>query len=372
MWEYIAGKPGLFLKRLWPLLVGLLLPGPKRSYNHGIDPGVEVRFEMPIDWSPFVNFVRRHQNFLLTTHVRPDGDGLGSMLALASVLRRMGKEVRLTVASTIPPRYRFLDPAGHIQRLNLPGEEFRKADAVVILDTGTWNQLGDFGTFLRSQSSSKAVIDHHLTQDDLGAVRFVDVKAEATGRLVYEAIGALGEPLDAEAATALFVAVAMDTGWFRHANAEAKTFALTADLIRAGAQPEVLYDKLFESNSLGRLRLTGLVLSRMQVTHGGKVAHTEIRRTDYEATGATPQDSEDMVNYTRSVEGVEVGLLFMEQPKGGVKVSFRSRAAVDVARIAEQFGGGGHRLASGATVDAPLDEARDRVLKSVAAALGSV
>jgi phosphoesterase RecJ-like protein len=352
--------------------VGLLLPGPKRSYNHGIDPGVEVRFEMPIDWSPFVNFVRRHQNFLLTTHVRPDGDGLGSMLALASVLRRMGKEVRLTVASTIPPRYRFLDPAGHIQRLNLPGEEFRKADAVVILDTGTWNQLGDFGTFLRSQSSSKAVIDHHLTQDDLGAVRFVDVKAEATGRLVYEAIGALGEPLDAEAATALFVAVAMDTGWFRHANAEAKTFALTADLIRAGAQPEVLYDKLFESNSLGRLRLTGLVLSRMQVTHGGKVAHTEIRRTDYEATGATPQDSEDMVNYTRSVEGVEVGLLFMEQPKGGVKVSFRSRAAVDVARIAEQFGGGGHRLASGATVDAPLDEARDRVLKSVAAALGSV
>jgi bifunctional oligoribonuclease and PAP phosphatase NrnA len=331
-----------------------------------------VSFDMPIDWSPLVDFVRRHQNFVLTTHVRPDGDGLGSMLALDAVLRRMGKKVCLTVASTFPPRYRFLDPQSRVQRFTLPGEDFRNADAVVVLDTGTWNQLGDFGTFLRGHSAAKAVIDHHLTQDDLGAIRFVDVTAEATGRLVYEAIGALGEPLDREVATGLFVAVAMDTGWFRHANAQAPAYALASELIRAGAQPEVLYDMLFENNSLGRLKLTGLVLSRLQALHGGKVAFTEIRRSDYEATGATPQDSEDLVNYTRSVEGVEVGLLFMEQPKGGVKVSFRSRAAIDVARIAEKFGGGGHRLASGATIDAPLEEARDRVLKAVAAALDSV
>jgi phosphoesterase RecJ-like protein len=121
---------------------------------------------------------------------------------------------------------------------------------------------------------------------------------------------------------------------------------------------------------LPRLKLTGLVLERLQMASGGQVAHTEIRLADYLATGATPADSEDLVNYTRSVAGVEVGLLFMEQPKGGIKVSFRSRARVDVARLAEQFGGGGHLRASGATVQGSIEEVRTRVLAAVEAALG--
>jgi phosphoesterase RecJ-like protein len=328
--------------------------------------------EMPIDWSPFVDLVRRHQRFLLTTHVRPDGDGLGSMLALDDALRSKGKDVQLTVASSFPPQYRFLDPAGRIRHFRLPGDDCRQAEAVLILDTGTWNQLGDFGTYLRGHNAAKAVIDHHMTQDDLGGQRFVDVLAEATGRLIFEAVQALGAPLSAAAATALFVAVSTDTGWFRHANAQAPTFALASELVHAGARPEGLYDQLFENNSLGKLKLLGLVLERLQVTNGGKVAYTEIRRHDYEATGATPHDTENIVNYTRSIDGVEVGVLFMEQPRGGVKVSFRSRAAVDVARIAAQFGGGGHRLASGATVEASLDEARARVLQAVSAALAAL
>lgn len=137
----------------------------------------------------------------------------------------------------------------------------------------------------------------------------------------------------------------------------------------AGARPELLYDRLFEENSLPRLKLTGLVLERLHVTAGGRVAYTEIRRGDYQTTGATPQDTEDLVNYTRSLAGVEVGLLFMEQPRGGVKVSFRSRARVDVSRIAEQFGGGGHRLASGAILELPLEEARARILQAIQSAL---
>jgi phosphoesterase RecJ-like protein len=161
----------------------------------------------------------------------------------------------------------------------------------------------------------------------------------------------------------------MDTGWFRHANARAETFELAAGLLRGGAQaPDVLFEQLFEQNSLSRLRLTGLVLDRLQVTAQGKIAYTHIQRGDYEATGAIPQDSEDLVNYTRSLEGVEVGIIFMELPRGGVKVSFRSRSVVDVARIAEQFGGGGHRRASGAELHVPLDEARTKVLQAVTAA----
>jgi phosphoesterase RecJ-like protein len=324
---------------------------------------------MPIDWTPFVEFVRAHRRFLLTTHVRPDGDGLGSMLALGEALQRLDKEVRMAVASAVPPRYDFLDPARRVARFEPPGEGFRDAEAVVVLDTGTWNQLGSFGPFLKSLPVPRAVIDHHLTQDDLGALRLVDTTAEATGRLARDAVAALGVPLTVTMASNLFVAVAMDTGWFRHGNTTPATFALASELVAAGARPEGLYEELFERNSLARLRLVGLVLERLTVTPGGRVAYAELRRGDYEATGATPQDSEDLVNYTRSVQGVEVGLFFMEQPRGGVKVSFRSRGAVDVARIAETFGGGGHKAASGAILQAPLDEARARVLHAVCSAL---
>jgi phosphoesterase RecJ-like protein len=326
---------------------------------------------MPLDWSPFVDFIHRHRRFVITTHVRPDGDGLGSMLALADVLEAppLSKTVHLTVASALPPRYDFLDPARRVRRFEPPGDLYRAVDAALVLDTGTWNQLGEFGPFLQSLPVAKAVIDHHLTQDDLGAIRLVDTTSEATGRLIYEAILALGTPIPSQAAHCLFVALAMDTGWFRHNNTTPATFALAADLVRAGARATEAYERLFEQNSLARLQLTGLVLSRLRVTQDGKVAHTEIRGGDYAATGATPQDSEDLINYTRSIAGIEVGLLFMEQPRGGVKISFRSRQRVDVAKLAERFGGGGHRLASGAILETSLDEARRRVLDAVADAL---
>src|SRR5262249_55154391 len=158
------------------------------------------------------------------THIRPDGDGLGSMLALAEVLRGQGKEVCMMIASTFPARYRFLDPDSQIKQLTQPSDPRPRDEVILVLDTGTWTQLGPFGPFLRAQSSQKVVIDHHQTQDDLGALRLIDTSAEATGRLVFEAITALGVPLPAVAANALFVALAMDTGWFRHSNATAQTF----------------------------------------------------------------------------------------------------------------------------------------------------
>jgi phosphoesterase RecJ-like protein len=277
----------------------------------------------------------------------------------------------MTVGSVLPPRYDFLDPKKRVQRFQLPGEPYRQADAAIVLDTGTWNQLGDVGALLRGLPVVKAVIDHHLTQDDLGAQRFVDTSAEATGRLVFEAINALGGPLAPDAAHALFVAVAMDTGWFRHNNTTPATFTLAAQLVAAGAAPTRAYEALFEQSSLSKMRLTGLVLGRLTLACGGQVCYTEIRKGDYEATGALTQDSEDLINYTRGIAGVEVGLFFMEQPRGGIKVSFRSRSQVDVARIAEQFGGGGHRLASGTVLDTTLDDARARVLQAIDAALNA-
>jgi phosphoesterase RecJ-like protein len=326
---------------------------------------------MPIDWRPFVDLVRRHQRFLLTTHVRPDGDALGSMLALAELLSGEGKAVRMVVASSVSTRYRFLDPEGRVEYFQPPGAEWRSADCALVLDTGAWSQLGAFGPFLRELPAAKAVIDHHVTQDDLNAVRFVDTSAEATGRLVCEAAAALGAPLSAAAASALFVAVAMDTGWFHQSNTTAASFALGARLIEAGARPDALYERLFEHNSLPRLKLMGLVLDRLQTAYDGRVAYSEVHRADYEATGATPLETEDLVNFPRSLAGVEIGVLFMEQRGGTTKVSFRSRAGVDVARVAAGFGGGGHRQAAGVTLQAPMEEARARVLEALGAALPS-
>ncbi|MBV9123565.1 MAG: DHH family phosphoesterase, partial [Planctomycetes bacterium] len=237
---------------------------------------------MPIDWTPWVEIVNRHRRFLLTTHVRPDGDGLGAMLALGEILQRRGQEVQLVISSTFPARYQFLDPEKRIQRFSPPGETYRQAEVVVVLDTGTWNQLGDFGPFLREFPGPRVVIDHHQTQDDLKALCLVDATAEATGRLVFEAIRAMGDPLPVSAAQALFVAVAMDTGWFRHSNTRPGTFALMGELTAAGARPESLYEQLFENSSLGRLKLTGLVLSRLQTQAEGRIAYTEIHKGDYE------------------------------------------------------------------------------------------
>jgi phosphoesterase RecJ-like protein len=323
---------------------------------------------MPLDWAPFVDFVRRHGRFLLTTHVRPDPDGLGSMLALADILEQQGKEVQLVISSLYPPRYAFLDPRKRVLRFDPSTGNWRMAQAIIVLDTGTWNQLGDFGPYLRQSDAARVVIDHHLTQDDLGALRLIDITAEATGRLVYEATEAFHATVTPDVAQCLFLALATDTGWFRHANTTPATFSLAAELVKAGARPTEGHDLLYEQNSPGRLKLIGLVLSRLRLEQGGRVAWTEIRRDDYTATGAIPQDTEELVNWTRSVAGVEVGLMLMEQPRGGIKVSFRSRS-LDVAGLAERFGGGGHRLAAGATLETTLDDARARVLAAAAAAL---
>lgn len=325
---------------------------------------------MACDWQPLVELVAQGQRFLLTTHVRPDGDGLGSMKALAAGLRQRGKEVHLVIPSAVPPRYDFLDPQQEIVRFTSSTEQQRNVDVLMVLDTGTWNQLDDMAEFVRSSPAHKAVIDHHVTQDDLGALRFIDTKAEATGRLIHEALQALGGPITPEAATALFVALAMDTGWFRHSNTTPRTFALAAELVQAGANPTTLYEKLFERSSLARLKLTGLVLGRLTLEQGGRIAHSRIVKDDYATTGATPPDSEDLVNWTLSVTGVEVGLLFMEQPRGGIKISFRSRSKVDVSKLAQQFGGGGHAAAAGAIAPGRIEDVQAQVLAAATQAMG--
>jgi phosphoesterase RecJ-like protein len=324
---------------------------------------------MSLDWSTFVEFAHSHQQFLLLTHVRPDADALGSQIGMADALSQIGKSARTVIGSTFPERYRFLDPEQRIERYQPTGDFFRSADAIIILDTGTWNQLGECGPPLREREVPKFVIDHHLTQDDLGATRLVDVSSEATGRLVFESFGALGATPSPRAATALFAALAMDTGWFHHSNMKPATFELAARLTQLGASPVQIYEYLYERNSPSRLRLQGRVLDRLKLAGSDRIAYSEVYLTDYPETGAHPLETEDFVQLMRSVADVEVGILFIEQLDGRVKVSLRSRSNVDVSKLAEKYGGGGHARAAGMTASGPLAEARENVLAAVVAAL---
>jgi phosphoesterase RecJ-like protein len=327
-----------------------------------------------IDWTPLADLIETHDRFLVTTHVRPDGDALGSEVAMAGLLRQKGKDVRVVNSSHTPPRYDFLDPDRtlfeHYGSLELPAS-LADREVAIILDLSAWNQLGEMATFVQEFAGPRVVIDHHVSQDDMRAVFLKDTGAEATGSLVMAAIAALGGRLTREVATGLLTAIAMDTGWFRHTSTRPATLRAAAELIESGAEISSIYRNLFERNTLGRLKLIGETLGSLRTELAGRVAYATISRADLERTGAIPQDSEDLIDFTVSLRGVEVGLLFIEQAKGGVKVSFRSRGGFDCCRLASSLGGGGHRAAAGATLPGPMAEAVPRVVEMVCRALES-
>ena len=215
---------------------------------------------------------------------------------------------------------------------------------------------------LEQTPAKKVVIDHHVSADDIGALAFKDVSAAATGILITELVEACGLTPGVNQATALFAAIATDTGWFRFSNADARTYRTAARLIDHGVEPNVVYRELYERSSLSRLRLHSLVLARVELAFSGRLAHTLVRRQDFTDTGAHPSDTEDLVNSGLTIEGVEAAFILVEQADGRVKVSLRSRSAMNVADVAEQFGGGGHKQAAGAILPGPLVNAQQSIL----------
>lgn len=320
-----------------------------------------------VDWPRFVELVHANRRFLLTSHVRPDCDALGSELGMAAVLERLGKEVKVINPVEVPPNLRFIDPEGKLESLKSDAvrEWIDLADVLMVLDTAAWAQLGDMCDVIRTIKATKMVLDHHLSSDDLGAEMFKDPAAEATGRLVMEAAEQLGVAITAEVARALFAAVATDTGWFRFASTSVRTYQLAAKLAAAGAKPDQIYRDLYENDTLARLQLIGRAMARTQTELDGRLIHTWLERADFESTGAIPQDSEDVINLTLSVGGTQVAVILVEQPGGGFKISFRSRSDLDCSLVAEQFGGGGHKSAAGAFISQPLSAAQSMVLDAV-------
>ncbi|MCS7238099.1 MAG: bifunctional oligoribonuclease/PAP phosphatase NrnA [Thermoguttaceae bacterium] len=301
------------------------------------------------DVDRLAQIVRDASRVVLTTHIRPDCDALGSQLAMSRLLRFLGKEALAVNAFDIPRHLRFVDRRGELRRLEEADcQQFiPKADLVIILDTSAWAQLGEMAEVVRRSTVRKVVVDHHVTADDMGAERFCDPGAEATGRLVYALAKHVGMPVDAEFAWYIFLALATDTGWFRFASVSAATYQLAAELVTYGVSAAEVYRQLYETETLGRIRLIGQALGRAQVDGNGRLIYSWLDREDFEHTGALPSDSEDIINLMLAVEGVEVAVLFIEQPTRAMKISLRSRNNLNCAAIASAFGGGGHRNAAG-------------------------
>lgn len=328
---------------------------------------------MTINWPRFAEIIRAHHKFLLVSHIRPDCDALGSELGMAGVLEALGKSVRIVNGHPTPPNLAFIDPS---KRIGVIGQtvqpsELDDIEVLMILDTSAWAQLGPMSDVIKTTKAKKIVVDHHLSEDDLGAEPFKNVQAEATGRLVVEAAEALGVSLTPEMAMPLFAAVATDTGWFRFGSASSGTYRTAAKLIDAGASPAAIFGSLYEQDTLGRVRLRGLILARFVVEEEGRLVHTYVLKEDFQQTGALPSDTEDVINMGLGIAGTQVAVILVEQATGGFKISFRSRSKVDCSKLAEQFAGGGHKAAAGAFLKGPLAEVQPTVLSAVKAAMRS-
>ena len=318
-----------------------------------------------------VEALRQARRLVLTTHVKPDGDAMGSLAALRRWLLAEGKTVETIVPTPPPARYAFLDPEGSVR---VAGRDVAIADAdppdlVVVVDTGTWQQLDQVGPLVR-RAPRVLVIDHHRTQDVVGDVVLADPEACATAVLVHRVLSAAGAAMDAPTATYLFTGLAADTDWFRLPTSGPETLRLAAGLVEAGAEPHLIYEHLYWNNDLAKMRLLGRALETLHAALDGRAMVMRLARSAFHETGTDANDTENLINECMKVRGVEVGVMLVEAPGGTVRVSLRSRPGTDVLAVAERFGGGGHRCAAGATLTGSLDDAESRVLEALAEAFG--
>ncbi|MCG6157380.1 DHH family phosphoesterase [Rubinisphaera margarita] len=327
---------------------------------------------MSIDWASLEDLLRNNESFVLTSHVRPDADALGSELALAGMLESWGKQVHIINPGATPAHLQFLDPESKVSALHTHpdrAELIRKCDAHIVLDTSAWIQLGEVGKVMSRSDSTKIVIDHHVSSDDLQAVEFKDTTSPATGCLVYELMTFCEYTPTMQEASSLYCAIATDTGWFRFPATNPVTMRIGGELIAAGANPAQLYNRLYEQGSVERLKLSGLALQRVSLACDDLLVYTYVTQADFAATKAHPADTENLVNECMRIKGTQAAFILVEQPNRQLKASLRSRESVDVTPVAEHFGGGGHRQASGAMLPGPIDQAIEKLVELFAVQL---
>ncbi|HVC91643.1 MAG TPA: bifunctional oligoribonuclease/PAP phosphatase NrnA [Acidobacteriaceae bacterium] len=299
--------------------------------------------------------IRQREHFLLTSHCRPDGDAVGSLLALWMILKEMGKHADMQLCDRVPLIYRTLPCAEQIRHASTLAEGF-KPDAVILLECDSVERSRLQGV----RDEFLINIDHHTSGNLFAPVNWIDTEASAVAEMVYRLAIAANVRVTSPMATCLYTALLSDTGSFCYEGTCAGTFTLARELVELGASPSRIAEDLYFSNPLSKMRLLGSALTTLQ--REGRIAWLWVAQDDMARLAASEEDCLGIVNYAIGISGVEVAAFLREMPDGRVRVSLRSKSKIRVTQVAEQFGGGGHENASGCTLDGPLNSAMERVL----------
>jgi len=306
--------------------------------------------------------IRGRQRFVIASHVRPDGDAVGSQLAMAYALRALGKQARVVSRDPAPPPLLVFPGVAEIEitdRVDDPGE------AVIVMESGDLTRTGIAGL----ERGFVINIDHHVDNRMYGAVNWFDLSAAACGEMVFDLVRELGVPLTYEIALHVYVAILTDTGSFHYANISPRTFDICRRCVEAGVVPAAVARSVFDSNSLGRLKLFGAVLSRMELDASGRMATLSVDRRLAADCGGTYEDTEGLINLPLTVKEIQAVVFFKENGPDDWRVSMRSKEQLDVNAVARQFGGGGHKNASGCSAAGRLDDLKalfqQRILEQI-------
>ena len=315
-----------------------------------------------------IDQLNNSRSILVTTHVHPDGDAVGTLLAMGLALKALEKNVRMFNESPIPAVYRFLPWISAIQQYLVADMHF---DTVVVLDCSDLDRVGDAAQLLR-KSQMIINIDHHVTNTGFGDLQLIDTRACATAEIVYRLIKTLPVPIDSAIATAIYTGILTDTGSFRFSNTNQAAFSICTEMIEHGANPYDIAQHVYGTYSLGRIKLLNMALDSLEISKNGMLSMMTLTQRMLEETRTQPEDIDGMINYARRIEDVKVAALIHETTRDGqgpsgkqkkYHVSLRSDGSVDVARICARYGGGGHVSAAGFSMETTLSDLKTEMMK---------
>jgi phosphoesterase RecJ-like protein len=308
---------------------------------------------------------------LITTHVRPDGDAIGTTAALALALKKVGIAAQVLLLSHLPSKYAFVYRENDITWIdvekNWPADfSLDKFDALLVADTGTWSQLPGLRERIENWPRPKLVLDHHLTQENWADALLVVPEAAAAAEVAAELIEQWSIEMDVAIATALYIAITSDTGWFQFSNTRPFTHRLAATLIEKGVDTDRIYQLLYQSERAERVALQTRAMDSLELLDNGRLAVMKIRKEDFSQTNSAVSDTENVINVPLQIRTVEIAVLLTETPEPGpIRVSLRSKGNFNCATFAEQFGGGGHARAAGLKLNASLELAREQLVQAI-------
>ncbi len=318
-----------------------------------------------ISLSAICQALKKMDNFLLASHVNPEGDAVASVLALDSMLRRLGKKTMIACEDAFPDRLGCLPNKKWNQAKNISAS--RKFDALVVADCPTLERIGAVNKLLSPQTKIFN-IDHHISNTLFGHYNYIQPTASACGEVIYDMFKQFKLKINKDEATALYVSISTDTGSFKYSNTTVKSHQIASELIKTGIDIEFINDALYATYSLEKIQLYSLLLGRVKTSEDGTIAWVGLTKNDLKNTGATYEDTEGFIDFLKYIKEVKFSFFMSEMggaPNGQVRVSFRSKGRYDVAQVAAKFGGGGHKKAAGCTIQGTLEQATQQILEQI-------